>query len=429
MQVKRTNKSETNVELELTADQAFLTNVKTLTLKHLASKHVKLPGFREGKAPLGLVEKNVDPAQLQSEFLEEAVNRMYVEAIKAEDLRPIAQPEVQIKKFVPFTDLEVTVTVEVISEITLPDYKSIKKVAPKVEVSAQDVNDVVESLRKRLAEKQTVTGAAKDGDEVIIDFKGTDTNGEAVNGAEGKDYPLILGSNTFIPGFEPNVVGLKAGEAKKFTLKFPKDYGVAALANKDVTFEVSVKQVNKLALPKADDEFASRAGPFSTLKELKADIKKQLTAERQNEAQRAFENELIQEIAQKAKVTLPKILVDQQIERAEEEERQNLMYRGQTWEEHLKEEGVTAEEHRDRQRPAAEQTLKASLVLSEIADKEKVTVTPEELEIRIQILKGQYQDPAMQAELDKPENRRDIEGRLMTEKTIGKLVEYSTKKK
>src|SRR5262249_11457709 len=120
-------------------------------------------------------------------------------------------------------------------------------------------------------------------------------------------------------------------------------------------------------------------------------------------------------------------LVDQQIQRAEDEERQNLAYRGQTWQEHLKEEGVTEAEHRDRQRPAAEQNLKASLVLSEIADKEGITVTPEELEIRLQVLKGQYQDAAMQAELDKPENRRDVEARIMTEKTLAKLVDYSSK--
>jgi trigger factor len=428
MHVKRTQLSDNSVELDLTADGAFLASIKQLTLKHMASKHVKLPGFREGKAPLGLVEKNVDPAQLQSEFLEEAVNRMYAEAVKAENLRPITQPEVQIKKFVPFTDLEVSVKVDVIGEITLPDYTKIKKIAPQVELSAKDINDVVESLRKRLAEKKEVARAAKDGDEVVIDFRGTDGKGQPVNGAEGKEYPLLLGSNTFIPGFEPNIVGLKAGVTKKFTLKFPKDYGVAALASKDVTFEVTVKTVSELSLPKADDTFAGKAGPFTTLKDLKTDIKKQLTLEKQNEAQRAFENELIQEIAAKSKVSLPKALIDQQVQRAEDEERQNLAYRGQTWQEHLKEEGVTEEEHRQRQRPAAEQNLKASLVLSEIAEKEKIAVTPEELEIRVQILKGQYQDPAMQAELDKPENRRDLEARIMTEKTIAKLTALATKK-
>ncbi|HSX44338.1 MAG TPA: trigger factor [Candidatus Saccharimonadales bacterium] len=428
MRIQRTNPSDTKTELTISADQAFLDNIKQQTLKHLSAKHVKLPGFREGKAPLSLVEKNTDPEQLQSEFLEEAVNRMYVEAIKAEQLRPVAQPDIQIKKFVPFTDLEVSVTVEVIGKVTLPDYTKIKKTSPKVDVTAQDVNDVVESLRKRLADKKDVARPAKDGDEAVIDFKGTDDKGQAVNGAEGKDFPLVLGSNTFIPGFEPNLIGLKAGENKTFTLKFPKDYGVAALASKDVTFAVTMHKVQELSLPKVDDVFASKAGPFETLKDLKADIKQQLTSERQNEAQRAFENELIQEIASQSKVSLPKTLVDQQVQRAEDEERQNLTYRGQTWQEHLKEEGITEEEHRQRQRPAAKENIKASLVLSEIAAQEGVTVTPEELEIRVQILKGQYQDPAMQTELDKPENRQDVESRIMTEKTIAKLVEYTTKK-
>src|SRR2546425_1041811 len=112
MRIQSTGSSDTKVQLTIVADQALLDNVKQLTLKHLSAKHVKLPGFREGKAPLSLVEKNVDPAQLQSEFLEEAVNRMYVEAIKAEQLRPVSQPEIQIKKFVPFTELEVDINVE-----------------------------------------------------------------------------------------------------------------------------------------------------------------------------------------------------------------------------------------------------------------------------------------------------------------------------
>jgi len=149
MRIQKTTSSDTKVQLIIEADQAFLDNIKQMTLRHLGSKHVKLPGFREGKAPLSLIEKNVDQNQLQSEFVEEAVNRMYVEALKAEELRPVTQPEIQIKKFVPFTDLVVEVTVETIGKITLPDYTKTKKTAPKVELAAKDINDVVESLQKR----------------------------------------------------------------------------------------------------------------------------------------------------------------------------------------------------------------------------------------------------------------------------------------
>jgi trigger factor len=163
------------------------------------------------------------------------------------------------------------------------------------------------------------------------------------------------------------------------------------------------------------------------LVELKSDIKTQLKAEREKEAQSQYENELIQKIVEKSAVEVPEALIEEQVERMEEEEKRNLVYRGQTWQEHLESEGVTEKEHRERQKPDAELRVKAGLVLSEIADQEQLTVEPEELEIRIQMLKGQYKDPAMQAELDKPENQQDIASRLLTEKTIAKLVEYSSK--
>ena len=178
---------------------------------------------------------------------------------------------------------------------------------------------------------------------------------------------------------------------------------------------------------KVDDELAAKVGPFKTVAELKADIKKQLKAEKQMQADRQFENELIMKIADKSQVDIPKTLVDEQIKAAEEEEKRNLMAKGQTWQEHLEAEGISEEQHRERQRPEAEARVKAGLVLSEVAEQENIFVTPEELEIRIQVLKGQYQDSQMQVELDKPENQRDLAARLMTEKTVSKLAEYAGK--
>jgi trigger factor len=182
-----------------------------------------------------------------------------------------------------------------------------------------------------------------------------------------------------------------------------------------------------LVEPKVDDEFAKKAGAFTTLKELKDDIKKQVKVEKQLQADREYENELIKKITDKAKVDIPSALIENQLLHMEEEEKRNLSYRGITWPEHLAQENVTEEQHRERHRPDAETRVKAGLVLSEISEKEKLDVTPEELEVRIQILKGQYQDPQMQAEIDKPENRQDIAARILTEKTIQKLTSYASK--
>lgn len=427
MQVKRTNTSDTEITLTIIPNENELSNMKQHVLGHFRGR-VKVAGFREGKAPLELIEKNIEDAVLQSEFLEEAVNTFYGQTIQNENIRPASNPQVNITKFVPYTTLEFTAELSIIGDVKLPDYTKHKKVKPTVKVTADDVNEVLQSLRTRAADKQQVDRAAKLKDQVTIDFAGTDSKGEPVQGAEGKAYPIVLGSNTFIPGFEDNLVGMKPGDSKTFALTFPKDYGVKALASKKVTFNVTVQQVHEVTEPKLDDAFAATVGPFKTLVDLKADIKTQLTLERQNEADRQFESDLVNELAAKTKVALPKDMVEQQIDKLEDQERQNLTYRGQTWEEHLKEEGLTAEQHREQKRPEAEKGIRASLMLAEIAQKEDLDVTVEELDLRIQLLKGQYQDATMQAELDKPDNRRDIASRLLTEKVLEKLTAYATAK-
>lgn len=427
MQVQKKQLTDTSIELHITADQALLTNVKQEVLIHLNNTQVKLQGFRKGKAPLGLVEKQIEPSILQSEFIERAINELYLAAITEEHIRPVEHPKVTITKFVPFTTLEIEAVVEAIGDIKLPDYRHIKIEKSVVKIGTKDVTEVIDALRDRAAEKKSVTRPSINGDEVIINFAGTDAKtNEAIQGADGEGYPLILGSNTFIPGFEDNLVGIKAGEEKVFTLTFPKDYGVKTLQNRKVTFKTTAITVNELIKPVIDDAFASKVGPFKTLDELKEDIKKQLTIEREQQAERDFENALIEKLTDAATIVVPKSLVDEEIERIEAEERQNIIYRGQTWAEHLEAEGVTAETHREQKRPAAERRVKAGLLLSEIAEAEKVDVTPEELEIRMQILKGQYQDKQMQAELEKTENRREIASRIVTEKTINKLVGYAT---
>ena len=422
MKVSKQSTSPTQVKLTIAAAAEDLEPIKQAVLSKLA-KTVKLQGFREGKAPANLIEKQIDQNQLQTEFLDQAVNFMYVQAIGQEKLRPVKQPTVNITKFVPFSTLELTAEVETVGEITLPSYKNLKISRPKSAINDEQIEDTVKSLQGRLATRNVVTRAAKDGDEVTIDFKGVDAKtDEPIAGADGNDYPLTLGSGSFIPGFEEHLVGAKGGEENTFTITFPADYGVPALQKKKVTFTVTIKSVQELELPKLDAEFAAKIGPFKSVDELRKDIRRELEANANQEADRAYENELVQAVAQKAKVEIPDALVDEELDRIEEQERQNVLYRGQTWQEHLDEEGVTAEEHRKRNREGAELRVRSGLVLGEIADAEKISVSPEELEIRMQLLKGRYaQDEGMMAELDKPESRSDIMSRMLTEKTLDKL--------
>lgn len=418
----------TNVKLTVIADKAVMDKVKTSAISRL-SRNLKMSGFRPGKAPLHLVEKQLDQQLLQSEFLETAVNRLYVDAVQEEKLRPVAQPMVNVLKFVPFETLEVSYELEVLGAITLPDLTKLKLARPEVKVLPKDVNEVLDNLALRAAIHDDVKRAVEKGDQAVIDFSGTDAKTkEPIAGADGKDYPLVIGSDSFIPGFEEEVIGLKVDDTKEFTITFPADYSAVELQKRKVVFNITVKKVQAVKKPSIDDAFAATVGPFTSLADLKTDIKKQLEQERTGQAERAYENQLLELIAGQTKVSIPTVLIDEEIERIEAEEKRDVVYRGQTWEQHLEAEKVSEDEHREKQRPAAELRVKAGLILGEIADQEKIVVAPEELELQIQMLKKQYTDPAMQAEIDKPENRRDILSRILSQKSLEHIKQLVAEK-
>jgi trigger factor len=428
MQVTHTPINDTSIKLIIIADPAELEPIKQQAVRQLG-RNVKVQGFRAGKAPKHIIERQIDQSVLQTEFLEHAVNDLYLRAVQQESFRPIKAPEISITKFVPFTTLEFSAEVEVIGTITLPDYKKIKLSRTPVKVAAKDIDEVITNLRTRAASKEDVKRVSKAGDQVTIDFAGVDAkSNESISGADGKDYPLVLGSKAFIPGFEDELVGLKADAVKTFTLTFPKDYGMATLQNRKVTFTVTVHSVQKLIEPKLDDAFAASVGPFKTLAELKADIKKQLLTEREQQARSDYNNQLLQKLVEKTTVAIPASLVESELDRLEEEERNNIVYRGQTWQEHLDSEGVDDAAHREKNRTNAEVRIKAGLILTEVAERESIKVTPDELDMQIELLRGRYSDPQMLAELDKPEGRRDISNRLLTEKIIDTLAGYASVK-
>lgn len=420
--------SDTSIKLTIAATGSELQDLKDHTVDKL-SKNLKVPGFRAGKVPAAVAEKQFDSNYLQAQVLDEALNHLYGEAVAEQKVRVVAQPKVDIVKFVPFTDLEFTAEVEVIGKIELPDYTKVTAKKSAEKVTDDEVDEVLGRLQTQAAEYKEVKRAAKEGDRVWIDFEGTDAKGELVDGAKGKDYPLALGSNTFIPGFEENVVGLKQGDEKSFTIPFPKDYHVKALQGKKVTFKVAVTKVEEIIAQKLDDEFASKVGPFASLDDLKRDIRTQMQVEKDTAAQRDFEDAIIKDLIKKSKVALPEALLQEQIDLVDREFRQSLTYRGQTMQEYLEATGQTEEQYRDNElKKTAEERLKAGLILSEIAEREKIDVESVELDQEIAMRKAQYaSDAAMQEELNKPENRRDIAARLLTRKTIAALVGYASK--
>lgn len=427
MQVTIEKLAETKRKLAVSADLVELNKAKAEAVRKLGSS-AKLAGFRAGKAPARLVEKNLDQNALQAEVLDSLINQLYIEAVNQNKLRVVGRPEVSITKFVPFTQLEFTAEAEVIGDVKLANYKLIKLERPKAIASAKDVNDVIDNLNRQNAVRKDASRAAKTGDEVTIDFAGRDAGtNQKINGADGKDYPLLLGSDQFIPGFEKELVGLKAGGSKEFTLTFPADYAVSSLRSKKVTFDVAVKKVVELELAKVDDAWAARISPFKNLSELKADIKKQVTAEKQRGLDQQYQRDLLSKISEKSSVAIPKALVDEEIERLENDEKRNLAYRGETFQEHLGSEKMTAEQHKEQKRPAAETNLKGSLVLAEIADREKLSITDDEINQRLDQLREQYRDQQMRSELAQPSARSQIASQILTEKTFARLENYASK--
>ena len=426
--VKKTNDTTRLITIELDADD--LAQIKANTLVHLA-KHVKVAGFRPGKVPAHIAEKHIDPTQLNSELLEEAVNSAAVKVLDAEGIMPLDRPKVEVKKFEPASGLEFTAELQVIPDIKLGDYKKLKAIKPSTTVNAKDVDDVLANLQRQQATKKPAARAAKDGDELTIDFVGTDKDGKDVAGATAKDYQLVLGSGSFIPGFEAALVGVKKGDKRDVPLTFPKDYHHAPLKNAKVNFAVTVNEVSEVTLPALDDKFASLVGPFKTLADLKADIKRELTEQMEREAADKLKDDLVEQLVKASSVPVPEVLVADQMVSLERDFVQNLMYRGQTLEQYLAEKGLTKEEWQAKElRDAAVRRVQVGLVLAELSKVEKIDLSREELEARLaEMLKSYGNSPEIKKQLDTPEARRDLANRVLTEKTVSRLVQLNTKGK
>lgn len=421
--------SDTKVKLTIALDATELETAEQVALTKLA-KEVKVPGFRKGNVPASVAAKHVDPNMLSQQTMEDALSKAVAEAFLAENLQALDRPAVEVQKFVPKKEMEFTAEVEILPKVKLGDYKKLNVAQQKVSVTAAEVDDILTRMREGMAEKKDVTRVAKDGDEVVIDFVGKKDD-IAFDGGTGTDYTLKLGSNTFIPGFEEGIIGKKAGETFDLDLEFPKEYHSKDLAGAKVVFTTTLKSVQELVLPTLDDEFAKKAGKdLSTLKDLKADIKRELTAQKEREAVEKRKDELVGALVDASTVPAPQILVDDQAKNIEQDMQRNLIYQNITLEQYI--ENQKFKDHDDWRAkevlPAAEKRVKAGLVLAELSKELKIDATSEELAAHIDLYKQQYaSDPEALKQFDQPEVQRDIANRLLTEKTVDKLVELNSK--
>ncbi|TAH32048.1 trigger factor [Candidatus Saccharibacteria bacterium] len=421
--------SDTRTKITVTLEEGELKQARALALKHLAPQ-VKVPGFRKGKVPAGVVEKNIDPTTLANEVVEHAINTAINDIAASEDYRILDRPNVDLKDFKPYESLEFEAEMELLPEVTLGDYKKLKVKREAVTIDAKEIDEVMQRVRQQFAEKKQVKRAAKEGDEVVIDFVGK-KDGEAFDGGTSSDYALTLGSGTFIPGFEEAIVDHETGEKFDVPLTFPKDYHAEHLKGAEVVFEVTLTKINEVVLPEVNDELAQKAGGFKTAQELTDDIKREVTAQKEKTADDNYKDALVEALVSVSKVPVPQLLVDDQVRSIERDALQNLMYRGMTAEQYIASQGYKDhDEWREKEfTVAAKRRVQAGLALAELSKVEDILVGQDELSARHAAMLEQYKNnPDVVKQLDTPESRRDLANRLLTEKTVDRLMELNEKK-
>lgn len=418
--------SETRAVVTVTIDKTELQAAEKVALVRLG-KNLKVPGFRKGHVPVAVVAKNVQPNELQEEIINAAINKAVADAYVKNDSMPLDRPEVEVKKFVPGESLEFTAESDVLPEIKLGDYKKLKAKKVDSKVAKKDVDEVLDRIKQRFSEKKEVTRKAEMGDEAVINYVGT-KDGEAFAGGSAEDYPLALGSNSFIPGFEEAIVGHAVGEEFDVPLTFPKEYHAKELAGKKVNFAVKLNKLHEVVMPEETDELAAKIGEFTSMDEARKDIEAELKAQKDREATDDMRDDLIGQLVEKSKVAAPKVLVDDQVKSIKQDMLQNLMYQGATMDQYIDSKGYKdlAEWEEKEAVPLAEKRVKAGLVLNELAKELKIEVTDEQLQERLNVYRTQYgNQPQMAARFDEPEIQRDIANRLATELTVDKLVELN----
>lgn len=351
-------------------------------------KKINVPGFRPGKAPRKIIE-GMYGAEV---FFEEAINNAFPEAyesaVKEQELRVVGYPEVEMVGECTKDGFTFKATVPVYPEVTLGQYKGLEAPRAEVKVMAADVNARLKEMAERNSRLVSVERAVKKGDTATIDFEGFD-NGVAFDGGKGENFDLEIGSGSFVPGFEDQLVGMKAGEEKDIDITFPENY-TPELAGKPVVFHVKVNEVKVKEIPAMDDEFAKDVSEFDTLKELKADLKKKITGERKESVQRAFEDVLMQKVAEGITCDIPDAMVNLQAEQMANNFKQQLASQGIPFDQYLKMTGTTEADFLSQAHGPAQEQVRMDLAVEAIIKAEGLEATDDEVNAEMQKLADKY---------------------------------------
>lgn len=352
---------------------------------------VNIPGFRKGKAPRNIIEMHYGKEAVKQEAFELVANQCYTEALEQEKLIPVSDPKVEDSVFEENKDMELTIKVTLKPEVKLGDYKELHVKKEAVEVTDEAVEEQVQGLRSRHAKMvEAEEGAViEKGDFAIIDFAGT-VDGEPFSGGEGKGYPLEVGSNSFIPGFEDQLVGLKKGDSTDVDVTFPEEYFVKELAGKQAIFKVNVQDVKRKELPELTDEYVAANSDCKTVEELRASYKERMQKAAENNAQIAYEKALIDLAVANAEFEVPEIMIEDRVTQMIDEMRMSLEARKLTLEQYMQYSGIDMKQLRERQHDAAVENVKTDLVLDAVAKAENIQVSMEDVDSELSAIASQH---------------------------------------
>lgn len=423
MDVKIEKPEKNVVKMEITVDSQVFDECMNRSFMRNKSKF-NIPGFRKGKAPRHLVERYYGEQVLYEDAINFACEDAYNKAVDEHDLEPVDRPEIDIVQIGSGKDFIFTATVTVKPEVELGQYKGLEVEKETVNVTDEDVAAELNRVAERNAKLISVEDRpVQNGDIVNIDFEGS-IDGKAFEGGSGKGYNLEIGSHTFIPGFEEQLVGFALNEEKDIQVKFPEDYHMKELAGKDATFKVKINEIKVKQLPEINDEFASDVSEFETLEEYKQDILKKLTERAQEAADRKFEDEVLKKATDNAKCDIPDVMVERRIDEILRQFDFTLRYQGLDLESYMKMLDIDEAKLRDQYRESALRDVKTQLVVEKIAQTEGIDATPEEFDQEIAKMAEQYQQPV--EEMKKHLYEDDIEyikNSIIVRKTVAMLVE------
>ena len=425
MKVTAENGENQQVTLTIEVEAAEVSKAVERAAKRLANR-VNIPGFRKGKAPRKIVERNVGMDALLQEAFDLIAPKAFSDALDDQKIDPVTRPNIDIVTLEEGKNLVFKATVTPRPEVKLGDYKGLKVEKAAAEVSDEDVEKQLKNFQDRQGKMvEAPEGAAvEDGDFTTLDFEGF-VDGEAFEGGKGQDYPLQIGSGSFIPGFEEQLVGAKVGEEKEVKVKFPEEYHSAELAGKDAMFKCTVRSIKHKELPEIDDELAKKVSTFQTLDELKADIRKNLLENAEKKAENDQKTAVIEQATENITVDIPAVMIDNRVTSMIQEMAMRLEQQGMKLEQYLQYAGTDIAKIREDYRETAEKNVKTDLMLEEVAKAEDIKVEAKDLDAEVAGMAAAYGATPQQVQKIIKEQGRigDLAASVLRKKTAQFIID------